>query len=198
MSAPPDRNLARTPEAWDRRGRCFQKKKSKSRLALAARKWAVGAVFISPSSLIKAPLCSSPSQPLYQFNHNQHVSKVQRTRSHLYRCFSTIGFHCSHVLSSMYLEQTSGSNEPFRLLSLSGGAARSFLFTILTLFFFINFANLNISRFKISNESSANAVTLRRLRESQTLQPRRLKTALCFLEPCFCKPRRIWNILPSL
>lgn len=173
MSAPHDRNLARTPEVWDkirlRRGCWLNKKESKSRLALAARKWAVGAIFISPSSLIKAPLCSSPSQPsLPVYPQPTYFKGAEDTAITLSVLFN----HqmSSDILSSTCGEQTSGSNELFRLLSLSGGVAGCFFFIILTLFFFINWANWNISGFKINNESNANALTLEEVeRMSHTL-----------------------------
>lgn len=132
---------ARTPEDWDkirlRRGRWLNKKESKSRLALAARKWAVGAIFISPSSLIKAPLCSSPSQPsLPVYPQPTYFKGAEDTAITLSVLFN----HqmSSDILSSTCLEQTSGSNELFCLLSLSGRVAGCFFFIILTLFFFIS------------------------------------------------------------
>lgn len=116
-------------------------------------------LFISSSSLIKAPLCSSLSQsslPVYpQPTYFKGAEVMAITLSVLFNHQMT-----SDILSLTCLEQTTGSNELFHLWSLSSKVAGCFFFIILTLFFFINLANLNISGFIINSESNANALTL--------------------------------------
>lgn len=192
MSAAHGRNLARAPEVWDkirlRQGCWLNKKESKSRLALAAKneQWVLSLFPHLPWSKL---LCSSPSQPsLPVYPQPTYFKGAEDTAITLSVLFN----HqmSSGILSWTCLEQTSGSNELFRLLSLSGRVAGCF-FIILTLFFFTNRAN--ISGFKVNNDSKANALPLEEVERMSRPPTETVKTVLGYLETHCCKPGWILN-----